>query len=59
MGQARWADTGTAQARPGLHGPVPVPGTAHTRARAWALSSAHGPARARHGKAAWPGIGTA
>ena len=64
MGQARWAGTGTARESTAQerHGPVacvPVPGTAHPRARAWAANSAHGPARARHGKVAWPAIGTA
>jgi hypothetical protein len=53
-GQARWAGPGTtqkspAQARPGPAAYVPVPGTARTRARAWAATSAHGPAWARPG----------
>jgi len=53
-GQARWAGPGTtrkspAQARPGPAACVPVLGTARTRARAWAATSAHGPARARPG----------
>ena len=53
MGQARWADTGTAQentalTRPGPLAIVPVPGTARCRARAWAAMSARGLAQARH-----------
>ena len=64
MGQAQWADTGTALkstalARPGPLGIVPVPRTARSRARAWAAHSAHGPARGTTRKKAWPGIGTA
>ena len=62
MGRARWPGTGTtrestAQARPGPAACVPVPSTARPRARAWAANSAHGPARARHGKVAWPANG--